>query len=151
GDLLAPLVVLDLAVAPNRGDCQSVLGIAREVAALWGSKLRGRRPAKPVADHEDAALAVASDAHDLCSWYCAQRFHAPAVRRAPLWIRRRLLACGVRPISPAVDVTNYVMLERGQPLHAFDLDRIRGGRLTARRACAGETIRLLDGRDVRLE
>jgi phenylalanyl-tRNA synthetase beta chain len=150
-EVLTPLVVLDLAVSPNRGDCQSVLGVAREVAALWGAKVKTRRQAKPVADDDDAAFSVAVEAHDLCGWYCVQRFYAPSAPRAPLWMRRRLLACGVRPISPAVDVTNYVMLELGQPLHAFDHERVGGARLTARRARPGEVLRLLDGRDVSLD
>lgn len=145
--LLPTLSVLDVAVSPNRGDCLSILGMAREVSALWGTKLRARRQATPVAEEEEQGFVVGIEAHELCSWYCAQRFAAPNAAIAPLWMRRRLVVCGLRPISPAVDVTNYVLLERGQPLHAFDLERLHGGRLVARRARPGETLRLLDGRE----
>jgi phenylalanyl-tRNA synthetase beta chain len=142
-------VVLELAISPNRGDCASILGVAREVSALWDVKRLRRRQASPTADTIDEALSAEIEDRDLCPWYCAQRLHA-ARGRSPFWMRRRLLASGVRPLGATVDVTNYVMLETGQPLHAFDLDRVRGRRLVARRARSGERLRLLDGRDVDL-
>ncbi len=149
GSLLPETIVLDLAISPNRGDCASILGVAREVAALWGSKIHKRRQATPAPESTDEAFGAEIEDHELCPWYCAQRVQA-ARGRSPFWMRRRLTACGVRPLGATVDVTNYVMLERGQPLHAFDLDRVRGKRLVARRARQGERLRLLDGRDVEL-
>lgn len=153
GDPLARIVpetvVLDLAISPNRGDCASILGIAREVAALWDLKMVRKRLPTPAPEATDEPLSADVEDPELCPWYCAQRLHS-VPGRSPFWMRRRLLACGVRPLGATVDVTNYVMLERGQPLHAFDLDRVRGRRLVARRARAGERLRLLDGRDVDL-
>ncbi len=149
--VLPAVTVLEVAITPNRGDCCSILGMAREVSALYGTKLRlPRRQSAPAQEDEDGPFAVAVEAHDLCPWYCAQRVQAPTAQRSPLWLKRRILACGVRPISPAVDVTNFVMLERGQPLHAFDLDRLEGNRLVTRRAVDGEALALLDGREIAL-
>lgn len=146
---LPETVVLDLAISPNRGDCASILGIAREAAALWDRKVLRKRLPTPAPEATDDTLAADVEDRELCPWYCAQRLQA-ARGRSPFWMRRRLLAAGVRPLGATVDVTNYVMLECGQPLHAFDLDRVRGRRLVARRARAGERLRLLDGRDVEL-
>jgi phenylalanyl-tRNA synthetase beta chain len=138
--------VLDLAPTPNRGDCLSVLGIAREVAALTGARLHV--PASHVLEDEPAAAALARvevDAPDLCPRYCARIMRGVQVGPTPPWMRTRLALVGLRSINNVVDVTNYVMLERGQPLHAFDLARITGARVVVRRAGSREKVVTLDG------
>ena len=134
--------VLEVNVTPNRGDGMSVLGIAREVAALTGQSLRG--PAMRVSP----AIGAPGTSGTLEPGCGAGRFHCRVLRGidntrpTPDWMQRRLQRSGLRPISPIVDVTNYVMLELGQPLHAYDAGKLRGG-IGARRARAGETVRLL--------
>jgi phenylalanyl-tRNA synthetase beta chain len=138
--------ILDLDITPNRPDCLSVIGIAREIAALTGSKLH-----IPEVHYEELERAIDSSASveivepDLCPRYCASLLTGIKVVSSPQWLQRRLLACGMRPINNIVDVTNYVMLEYGQPLHAFDYDEILGKQIIVRRAGNGETITTLDG------
>jgi phenylalanyl-tRNA synthetase beta chain len=150
GEFLVPTIVFDIAITPNRGDCISVLGIARDVAALIGGQIAEPEVASSEALSGDA-LSVAIEAKDHCPWYCAQRFTVPQRKRSPLWMRRRLALAGVRSLSPVVDLTNYVMLERGQPTHAFDLSCLKGGRLVVRHATVGEKLRLLDDSEVELQ
>lgn len=147
-------VVLDVNVTANRGDAMSVLGLAREVAALSGSSLKVP-PYAPAptsagsgseAEHFGVSVQPASGAARLL---VALLHGADNTRPAPLWMRERLRRVGLRSISAVVDVTNYVMLELGQPLHAYDRTEVAGG-LTARRALAGERLTLLDGRDIEL-
>ena len=139
-------VILDLEVTPNRPDCLSVTGIAREIAALTGQKVR-----LPRIDYKEAAspigqqISVEIAAPELCPRYCASLISGVKVADSPGWMQQRLLACGMRPINNIVDTTNYVMLEHGQPLHAFDYDRITGKKIIVRRAEDGETIVSLDG------
>ena len=139
-------VVLDLDITPNRPDCLSVLGIAREIAALTGESLR-----LPEIDyHEteksiDALASVDIVDPDLCPRYCASLVTGIKIGPSAAWLQQRLNGCGMRPINNVVDVTNYVMLEYGQPLHAFDYDKLKGGQIIVRRARAGETITTLDG------
>ncbi|MGE0814885.1 MAG: phenylalanine--tRNA ligase subunit beta [Vicinamibacterales bacterium] len=144
--------VLDFDVTANRPDCLSVIGIAREVATVYGVPLR--LPDTDRDDHlrlasltpvERASVGVRLDAPDLCPRFAGA---AAAVRVAPspAWVQRRLQALGVRPISNIVDVTNYVMLEMGQPMHAFDEARIAGRQIVVRQARAGETLVTLDGK-----
>jgi phenylalanyl-tRNA synthetase beta chain len=137
----------------------SVLGIAREVAALAGISLKGSVATTGVGTAPMRGTGSAEGEHiALClePLAGAARLLARVVRGvdntrlSPLWLRERLRRAGLRPISPVVDVTNYVMLELGQPLHAYDLSTLQGG-LTARRARAGERIKLLDGREVALD
>jgi phenylalanyl-tRNA synthetase beta chain len=153
--------VLEVNVTPNRGDAMSLLGLARELAAL-GARLRapaeggpsGGAPASttaaPLATDPSRGIVVAVQ-----PGAGAGRFLAGVLRgvdnsgASPLWMRERLRRAGLRSISPIVDVTNYVMLELGQPMHAYDLHKLRGG-LGARRARAGERLELLDGREVTL-
>ncbi len=139
-----PETVLDLEITPNRPDCLSIIGIARELAALY------RRPLRyPPFDFQDSVEAVPPSVEvcdaDLCPRYTARVLRGLQVGPSPDWMRRRLEHAGVRPISNLVDVTNYVMLELGHPLHAFDLARLAGGRIVVRRAIGGERIRTLDG------
>ncbi len=138
--------VLELEITPNRPDCLSMMGIAREVAALTGEKTRWprcelREEGCP-AEHDVRVEIVDGD---LCSRYAARVIDRLEMGNSPWWMRRRLRAAGIRPISNVVDVTNYVMLELGQPLHAFDYDLVREGHIIVRRAASGERITTLDG------
>jgi phenylalanyl-tRNA synthetase beta chain len=141
--------VLEVNVTPNRGDCFSVLGIARELVARGGNALRSAAFSAVPSTISDT-LPIALGAPASCP-----RFAGRVLRglkrdaRTPLWMRERLRRVGVRPLQPIVDVTNYVMLELGQPMHAYDLAKLHG-RVEARLARSGETITLLDGREVTL-
>ncbi|MFZ5536013.1 MAG: phenylalanine--tRNA ligase subunit beta [Pseudomonadota bacterium] len=142
--------VIELGLTPNRGDCLSILGLARETAAQNGLPLGGPTLA-PVPACSDAAVRVTVSAPAACPRYCARVIEGLATdATTPLWMSERLRRCGLRPIHPIVDVTNYVMLELGQPLHAFDLDRLQGG-LDVRLARAGESLAALDGKTLNLE
>jgi phenylalanyl-tRNA synthetase beta chain len=140
--------VLELEITPNRPDCLSVFGIAREVAALTHEILREPQvtltPTTPPA--RDLA-SVRIDAPDLCSRFTARVITGVQVGPSPTWLVERLQAVGMRSINNVVDVTNYVMLELGQPLHAYDLDTLHGHLAIARRAQAGERLVTLDGAD----
>jgi phenylalanyl-tRNA synthetase beta chain len=143
--------VIDFEITANRPDCLSHRGFAREAAVIWPRAARQAAGAAPGGrGTAGEAPAVTIEAPDLCPRYCAQRFDVQ-VGPSPGWLTRRLEAAGVRAINNVVDVTNYVMLEIGQPMHAFDLDRLEGERLVIRRARAGETLRTLDGVDRALD
>ena len=138
--------VFDLAVTPNRPDCLSVIGIAREAAALTGKQIhhpdnRYEETESPI----EGQLSVNIEDHKLCPRYCASLITGVRVGKSPWWLQQRLVKCGMRPINNIVDITNYVMLEHGQPLHAFDYAQIRGGKIIVRRARKGEKIITLDG------
>ncbi len=138
--------ILNLDITPNRPDCLSVIGIAREIAALTGQSLHLREVGyEEAASLVDQQIAVEISAADLCPRYCASLIMGIKVAESPGWMQQRLVAGGMRPISNIVDVTNYVMLEFGQPLHAFDYDRIKGKRIIVRRASNSESIVTLDG------
>ena len=139
--------VLDLNITPNRGDAMSVIGIAREVAALAGTKVSGPAIGGAPAGHADR-FSVQLEAPAACPRFAGCVLHGVNNRaEAPLWMRERLRRAGVRAITPVVDVTNYVMLELGQPMHAYDLKKLRGG-IRVRLARAGEPVTLLDGNTV---
>jgi phenylalanyl-tRNA synthetase beta chain len=144
--------VLELAITPNRGDAMSVRGIAREVAALTGAAFAHVDCQPVVATLDDDELSLRARA-ELASPAACPRFHGRVIvdvdnhRASPVWLRERLRRAGLRSISPVVDVTNYIVLELGQPMHAYDLDKIEG-RLQVRHAQRGETCELLDGRTV---
>ncbi len=142
-----PVVEVDL--TPNRGDCLGLRGIAREVAVLNGIPFH--EPAiDEVPPQVDDRLDVELEAPEACPRYCGRVVRdVDTSATTPLWLRERLRRNGVRPISPVVDVTNYVMLELGQPMHGFDLERIGDG-LVVRHAGQGETVDLLDGKAVEL-
>jgi phenylalanyl-tRNA synthetase beta chain len=141
-------VIFDLEVTPNRPDCLCVVGIAQEMAALTGQRLH-----PPEVSYEefppliDEQIAVEIDDPDLCSRYCASLISGVKIAESPPWMQQRLLACGMRPINNIVDITNYVMLELGQPLHAFDYEKIRGKKIIVRRATKGEILVSLDGEE----
>jgi phenylalanyl-tRNA synthetase beta chain len=141
--------ILELNVTPNRGDAMSVLGIAREVAALTRSV--ARVPSVTVAGTLKDTFPTKLTAPDGCAKFTSRVIRGIDNKRpSPSWLRERLRRAGLRPISPVVDVTNYVMLELGQPMHAYDLGKLKGG-LEARYARAGEAITLLDGKEITLE
>ena len=135
--------VIDFEITANRPDCLSHVGIAREASVIWP---REPRPSAAVSGRVGTTgiIPVAIEDADLCPRYSAQVFDVK-VGQSPEWLVRRLEAAGVRSINNIVDVTNYVMLEIGQPMHAFDLERLTGERLVIRRARQGETLRTLDG------
>ena len=141
--------IFDLGVTPDRGDCLCIAGIAREIGAINRLPARGPAP-DPVAPAIEDRLPVALEAPEGCARYAGRVLRGldPAAK-TPLWMSERLRRCGVRAVSPVVDVTNYVMLELGQPLHAFDLHRLEGG-IRIRRAREGERLTLLDERQVEL-
>ena len=137
--------VIEIAVQPDRGDLLSIRGVARDLAAVLDTELRADDV--EVSSRPEAAGVPVTLATDAVGAFVAWTLEQATVRRSPLWLRTRLAQCGVRSIDGVVDVTNYVMLELGQPLHAFDLDRIAGGALHVRDADGGENIRTLDGAD----
>jgi len=139
-------VVINLDVTPNRPDCLSIIGIAREIAALTGQSVHVPEVGySEGASSVDEHISVEIVAPDLCPRYCASLISGVKLGESPGWMQQRLLACGLRPINNIVDITNYVMLEYGQPLHAFDYERIRGKKIIVRRASGGEGIVSLDG------
>ncbi len=138
--------VIELEVTPNRPDCLGMYGVARELHAATGATLA------PEPWHEDpgspgalAGAEVSVQCPDLCPRFTARVFEDVTVGPSPLWLKARLSAAGQRSINNVVDITNYAMLLTGQPLHAFDLDRVAGARLTVRRATDGEQVQTLDG------
>src|SRR5438093_1458998 len=140
--------IFDLDLTPNRPDLLSVLGVAREVGALTRNKVRD-----PSIVYEAAGDPIKGRARvevvdrDICPRYVAALIEDVKIAESPPWMQQRLVAAGMRPINNVVDITNYVMLEMGQPLHAFDYDRLKGQRIVVRRARPGEKLRLLDGTD----
>ncbi|HIE09537.1 MAG TPA: phenylalanine--tRNA ligase subunit beta, partial [Armatimonadetes bacterium] len=140
--------VLDIEVTSNRGDCLSVRGIGRELAAATGAKFLDWAEEYSSFEGEGPeigeVIAVEIEDPKGCPRYCAMAVLGVEVGPSPPWMRERLLACGIQPINNVVDVTNYVMLELGQPLHAFDLDTLRGRKIIVRRAREGERLVTLD-------
>lgn len=145
--------ILDVEVTANRPDCMGHLGLARELAAGLGRSL-GRdflaRFTGGVEPKGTDLIKVDIEAPDLCRRYIGAVLSNVHVRPSPLWMQRRLRSGGIRPINNVVDITNYVCLEYGQPLHAFDLDHVRGAQIVVRRAAEGERLMLLDGVERRL-
>lgn len=143
--------VFELEITPNRPDCLSHLGVARELAALAKKPLKGR-----VHFGESATPARAAKADEVriesaaCPYYTARLIRGVKVAESPAWLKRKLESIGLRPINNLVDITNYVLMETGQPLHVFDLAKLAGG-IVVRQAAAGETFLALDGEDYALE
>jgi phenylalanyl-tRNA synthetase beta chain len=136
--------VIEIAVQPDRGDLLSVRGVARDLAAVLDTTLHASVDLSPAPQAAGIPVTLLTDA---VGAFVAWTLEGAVVRRSPLWLRTRLAQCGVRSIDGVVDVTNYVMLELGQPLHAFDLDAVAGEQLTVRDAVGGESLRTLDGTD----
>ncbi len=154
-DLKSALSLDDYSVSfdltPNRADCLSAIGIAREIAAITGSPLK--RPKAEINESKEAASALVKvriEDPDACPRYAARIIKDIKVGPSPWWMQQRLLASGVRSINNVVDITNYVMLEYGQPLHAFDFDNFSQPEVVVRRARDGEQFRTLDGVDRKL-
>lgn len=150
-ELVEPDVLLDLEITPNRSDLLSHLGLARELAALTGLPLKGEshlgetdlktRPATPAE--------IRIDAPEACPLYIARTIRGVKVAPSPEWLQNRLHSIGLRPINNIVDITNYILMEMGQPLHAFDLAKLNGG-IVVRHASEGETLVTLDGQNCAL-
>ncbi len=138
--------LFEVGVTPNRGDCLGVAGIAREVAALTGASSKSPPVAAPVKDSGiQKRISIAIEDSHLCPRYSARIVDEIKIAPAPLWLRHRLECCGIRAINNLVDITNYVMLETGQPLHAFDLQRLKHKSLVVRTAGAATKFTTLDG------
>lgn len=154
GEPLGPVLglddmILEVDLTPNRGDCLSIAGLAREVSAITEWPVR-RPPLKTVHAAVSTRLPVTLDSAEACPCYIGRVLEGiDAHAQTPLWLRERLRRSGIRSLGPVVDVTNYVMLELGQPLHAFDLDALNAG-IHVRQAVAQETLTLLDGQTVTL-
>ena len=143
--------VIDVEVTSNRSDCLSHVGVARELAALLNREFRNVVPAiKEKGPQIFTATRVQIDALDLCPHYTARVIRGVKIAPSPGWMQRRLEAVGIRPVNNVVDVTNYVMMEMGQPLHAFDYDRVGEHRIVVRKARPGEVLKSIDGHDRRL-
>lgn len=140
---------IEISVTPNRADCLSIIGVARDVAVLNQLPLTAPEMA-PVAATISDSFPIRVDAAEACPRYLGRVVKGINVKAAtPLWMREKLRRCGIRSIDPVVDITNYVLLELGQPMHAFDLDRLDTG-IIVRMAEEGETLKLLDGSEAKL-
>jgi phenylalanyl-tRNA synthetase beta chain len=139
--------VLDVNVPPNRGDCQSILGIAREVAGIYGLDVTLPSFTLNETDAIDGLIRLSVADTEACPRYVLRMVRGISIVPAPFWMRNRITKAGMRPINAIVDVTNYVMLELGQPLHAFDYARIGGTRIEVRVADEKSVFRTLDGQD----
>lgn len=141
-------IVYEFELTPNRADCFSMIGLSREFAVL--TKSQNTEPTVKVNENGSAVndmVKIGIDDAELCSRFMARVISNVKVGPSPLWLQNRLRNGGIRPINNVVDVTNYVMLEYGQPMHAYDYDKVAGHQLTARAAKAGEALKTLDGTD----
>lgn len=140
--------LLEVEITPNRGDCLSVLGVAREIAAITGEKaaLPEAKFKEGIVPISELATVGVTDA-DLCPRYSARVIIDVLIAPSPTWMQQRLSLCGIRPINNIVDITNYLLLELGQPMHAFDLDRLAGGKIDVRRSGIPRRYTTLDGNE----
>ncbi|MDX8378112.1 MAG: phenylalanine--tRNA ligase subunit beta [Mariprofundales bacterium] len=147
--LQAEQAVFDLSITPNRGDCMSMHGLARELAAWFNLPLS--TPIMPDINITDDVADIAIDirAEKACPKYLGRRIDGVNIGQSPKWMQQRLLAMGMRPINAVVDVMNYIMLELGQPMHSFDAAKVE--KICVRHANAGEVLHALDGRDINLQ
>jgi len=140
--------VLELDLTPNRSDCLSMLGVAYEVGAILGREVK--LPELTLQEESESIsnqVKVEIEAKELCPHYVARMVKGVTIGRSPLWLQNRLISAGIRPINNVVDVTNYVMLEYGQPLHAFDASQVKDGHIIVRQAKAGEQVVTLDDQE----
>jgi phenylalanyl-tRNA synthetase beta chain len=143
--------VIDVEVTSNRGDCLSHVGVARELSALLARPFKDVAPSAPASKTSaDILTKVAIEKVDLCPHYTARVLRNVRIQPSPPWLSKRLEAVGLRPINNVVDVTNYVMLEMGQPLHAFDFDKLAGREIVVRTARPGEKLMSIDGHERKL-
>jgi phenylalanyl-tRNA synthetase beta chain len=145
-------IILELELTPNRPDLLSVIGVAREIAAIINqpitlSEIEYEESDSPI--EEQVSVMIADP--DLCPRYCASLIRGVRIDESPKWLKQCLLACGMRPVNNIVDITNYVMLEYGQPLHGFDFKKVRDGKIIVRRARNGESIVTLDDTEHKLD
>ena len=155
GENICPVVglddyIFDISITANRPDCQSVLGIAREVAAALGKELKMPATDYTASSYVFPDLDITVEAPDLCPRYLGHGVRNITVGESPRWMKRHLALCGLRSISNVVDITNYVLLEIGQPMHAFDMDQLQERRIIVRRARDGEKIQTLDEKEFTL-
>ena len=145
--------VMELEITPNRPDCLSIIGMAREASASLNKVLKYPviNIVKEQGDISELVKSIEVEDSSLCPRYYAKVIKNVEVKESPLWLQTRLMEAGVRPINNIVDVTNYVMLEYGQPLHAFDLDTLEGSKIIVRNAKDGETIKTLDESERKLD
>jgi phenylalanyl-tRNA synthetase beta chain len=137
--------VLGIDLTPNRPDCLSIIGIARETAALTGQKIHiPEIKYEETGDPIDKQISIEITDAELCPRYCATLITGVKIGESPAWLQERLIACGARPINNIVDITNYIMLEYGQPLHSFDYTRLKNKKIVVRRAKDGEKFYTLD-------
>ncbi|ULO06052.1 phenylalanine--tRNA ligase subunit beta [Paenibacillus sp. 19GGS1-52] len=145
--------VLEFDLTPNRSDCLSMIGAAYEVSAILARDLTLPKPETEIVEVSKAAadsISVTIENEEYCGHYAVRYISGVKSAASPLWMQNRLMAAGVRPINNIVDITNYVMLEYGQPMHAFDADKVEGGVLGVRLARAGEVLTTLDGQERKL-
>ena len=156
GDDIAAVIgaddhVVEFEITPNRPDCLSVIGLAREAAVTFGKPLELHTPEiKGCGGDISELLDIEIEDPDLCPRYTARLVKNVKIQPSPAWMRERLRNSGVRPINNIVDITNYVMLEYGQPMHAFDFSCVEGGKIIVRTAREGETVQTLDGNERKL-
>src|SRR5271155_2558146 len=139
--------VIDAEVTSNRPDCLGMLGIARELSAIYKLplKLAVAKPVESRSGKTSEAITIKIEAPELCGRFTARVIRGVKIQPSPAWLKERLEAAGVASISNVVDVSNYVMLELGNPLHTYDYDKVRDHRIGVRRAKPGEKTRTLDG------
>jgi len=138
--------VIEVELTANRGDCLSMFGIARELKAIYRKEIE--YPSAEIEENPKEKIDISIE--EGCKRYTALLMDNVTIKESPLWMKRRLVAAGLRPINNVVDITNYVMLETGHPIHAFDADLIGGNRIIVRKAKSGEKLTLLDGKEVEL-
>ncbi len=139
-------VIFEVGITPNRPDCMSIFGVAREVSAILGENLQ--KPSFSVKEQGESIsgrVAVEVEDPEACPRYCCRLVEGVRIGPSPAWLQERLEYCGIRSVNNVVDVTNFVLLEQGQPLHAFDYDKLDQGRVSVRKARDGEMIETLDG------
>lgn len=139
--------VFELELTANRGDCYSHLGVAREIAAYFNRPLLTPEPGQHAEASGESLIDSVEIASEGCPCYTAWSIRGVAIKESPKWLKQALESVGLRPINNVVDVTNFVLLETGQPLHAFDAAKIRGGKLVVRDAAPGEKLTTLDGKE----
>ena len=138
--------ILEIEITPNRADCLSILGIAREIAAFTNSKLKTQKLKLQLKTQRiNKPIEVKIEEPKICPRYSYRIIDGIKIKPSPRWMQERLIAYGFRPINNVVDTTNYIMIEFGQPLHAFDYDKISGAKMTIRRARTNEKLETLDG------
>lgn len=147
-------VMMDIYVTPNRPDCLSVIGLAREVAAIMGEQVKKVNLSYPIDIYSKDTIHDYIEVNNLtdnCPRYCMGAVKNVKIEKSPLWMRARLNAVGIKPINTIVDITNYVLVEMGQPLHAFDQSMISGKEINVRQACENESIQALNGNTYQLD